>query len=336
MYTDLVISNLIGNPDEEDRDDDDDDEEDDHVDDDDVEDDEISAFVNPEEIDDPVLRSYERESDQFLFDIEDMIPPSVFADGNFRLTTLLPMIDTEQLSNVPDASQPSVPPAPGSVSISHPLLVRPGNGDSIGINPSSGSTTASILAATARPHRSQRQRLYRPAVTATGATAHHNWASGQYARHPNPPVILQRLLGPATAQQILQLTSASSPNHPARLIFASNDFQIITAEEDLLDFTESGLVGNAGSSSVLSTIPSAMIRWTEESHVLDGDAMHDCIASLKPGIIEVWEKHRDEEFAERKEKRKSMIEEEEKQKKKSVYGGSGKIIVCFLIIKLKW
>lgn len=302
-----IQNSLLGNPDEEERDEEDeeDEDEDDRVDD-DVEDGEISAFVNHDDIDDPVMRSYERETEHLVFDIEDMIPTSVFTDGNFRLATLLPMLDTEQLSNVADVTTPSVPPAPGSVSISHPLLVRPGNGDSIGIASSSASATASILAAT-RTHRSQRQRLYRPTVSGAGSVAPHNWTSGPYNRHPNPPVILQRLLGPSTAQQILQLTSGAATNHPARLIFASNDFQIIAADEDWLDFTESGLA-NATQSSVLSTIPSAMIRWTEESHVLDGDAMHDCIASLKPQIIELWEKYRDEELAERK---------EEKQKKKT-------------------
>ncbi|XP_015788441.1 E3 ubiquitin-protein ligase HUWE1 isoform X3 [Tetranychus urticae] len=280
------------NPDEEERDEEDEDEdEDDHVDDDDVEDDEISAYVNQEDIDDSVLRNYDRDSEHLVFDIEDMIPASVFTEGSLRLTTILPMLENEQLSNTADATQPSVPPAPGSVSISHPLLVRPGEiGDSVGMNPASASTTASILAS--RPHRSNRQRMYRPPVSSSTGAAHPNWTSGIANRHPNPPVILQRLLGPSTAQQILQLTS------------------------DWLDFSDSGLVAGAGSSSVLGSIPSAMLRWTEESRVLDGESMHDCVAQLKMSIIEVWEKYRDEELAERKEKRKNMLEEEEKPKKK--------------------
>ena len=260
------------------------------------------------------MRLNERDDEHFVLDIEDMLPASVFQDGSFRLATLLPMIENEQMPSTADASQPSVPPAPGNVSISHPLLVRPGDvGNNIGMNPSSASTTASIL--TTRPHRSGRQRLYRPSVTNNSSGGHHNWHVPITNRHPNPPVILQRLLGPSTAQDFLQLTSGSSSL--PRVIFSSNDFQIIAADEDWLDLHDSGLVSNSRSSSPLGSIPTAMLRWTEESRVLDGESMHDCVAALKPGIIEVWEKYRDEEIAERKEKRKKMIEEEERQKKES-------------------
>ena len=33
----------------------------------------------------------------------------------------------------------------------------------------------------------------------------------------------------------------------------------------------------SGGSGVLSTIPSTLIRWTEEARVLDGDSVHDCV-----------------------------------------------------------
>ncbi len=28
---------------------------------------------------------------------------------------------------------------------------------------------------------------------------------------------------------------------------------------------------------MLSSVPSALCRWTEEARVLDGDSMHDCV-----------------------------------------------------------
>lgn len=45
--------------------------------------------------------------------------------------------------------------------------------------------------------------------------------------------------------------------------------------------------------------------------------MHDCVASIKPDIIEMLEKIRDDEINERKVKRKKMIEDEERQKKEN-------------------
>lgn len=74
-------------------------------------------------------------------------------------------------------------------------------------------------------------------------------------------------------------------------------------------------IGQA-SGSALSSIPNALVRWNEESRVLDGDSLHDCMTVCKPDILEVVEKHRDEEFAERREKKKKMLDEEEEDMKK--------------------
>ncbi|CAN7974738.1 unnamed protein product, partial [Ixodes persulcatus] len=65
---------------------------------------------------------------------------------------------------------------------------------------------------------------------------------------------------------------------------------------------------SSGGTGTLANIPTALVRWTEESRVLDGDSMHDCVAGLKPAILEVLEKHRDEELAERREKRRKLQE----------------------------
>ncbi|RWS15637.1 E3 ubiquitin-protein ligase HUWE1-like protein, partial [Dinothrombium tinctorium] len=252
------------------------------------ENDEAAGYVE-DEIGDAVMRFSDRENDQLVFDIEDMLPTSVFQEGSFRLSSLLPMLESEHHVSSGDVTQPSLPPAPGNVTASHPLLVRHGDaGGGLGLSQTTASTTANILAS--RSHRSGRQRIYRPNVN-NSVNNHHNWHMQMNSRHPNPPIILQRLLGPSTAQDFLQMTSGTTSSQPTRLIFTSNDFQFIATDEDWLDLHDSAAPVGSGSSSALGSIPSAMLRWTEESRVLDGDSMHDCVASLKPEIIEVWEKY---------------------------------------------
>jgi hypothetical protein len=47
-----------------------------------------------------------------------------------------------------------------------------------------------------------------------------------------------------------------------------------------IDYSSSGR-------AALSTIPSALVRWNEESRVIDGDSVHDCVTALKPDILQV-------------------------------------------------
>ncbi|KAI1287400.1 E3 ubiquitin-protein ligase HUWE1 [Halotydeus destructor] len=277
---------------EEDDREDEDEEDDDHVDDDDDgEDDEgASGYVEHDDIDELMRFSGDRDADPFVFDIEEMIPTSMFQESGFRLSSLLPMLEGEPTTT--QDAQPSVPPAPGSVAISHPLLVRHGDLGT-GANLPSTSSAASILQVS-RGHRGVRsQRMYRPVSGAT--VGQHGWHLPLTHRTPAPAV-------------------GSSSATPTQVIFTSNDFHII-AEDDLFELQDTGL-GN-GASSTLSSIPSAMLRWTEESRVLDGDSMHDCVASIKPAIIELIEKKRDEEIEERKEQRRKIIEEDERKKKEN-------------------
>merc|ERR1712066_403547 len=93
---------------------------------------------------------------------------------------------------------------------------------------------------------------------------------------------------------------------------SGSGFAILDSLEDEIP----GLEGlGQGGGSALSTIPNALVRWNEESRVLDGDSLHDCMTVCKPDILEVVEKHRDEEFAERREKKKKMLDEEEEDMK---------------------
>ncbi|CAG2109884.1 unnamed protein product, partial [Medioppia subpectinata] len=273
-------------------------------DDDPEEDDEASGYVDHEEMNDQLFRYHDRD-DGLVFDLEEMFPTSVL-HVNDRLSTILPIIGDEH-ANGTDTTQPTVPPAPGNVSISHPLLVR--HGDNTGASvlshtAASNATAAGMLAN--RSHRSGRQRIYRPSLGASAAN-HHSWHIPTGTRHPNPPAILQRLLGPNTAQDILQLTNSTglgAGSAPAQVILTSNDFHILATDDELFELQNPNTFMSGNSSSTLGSVPSAMLRWTEESRVLDGDSLHDCVSLIKREIIECLEKHRDEEFAEKREKKK--------------------------------
>ncbi|KAK4337307.1 hypothetical protein RND71_043593 [Anisodus tanguticus] len=232
-------------------------------------------------------------------------------------------------TNGADASQPSVPPAPGTVSAVHPLLTRNSNDNIYPVGNSSQNQFGTSMLP--RNFRNSRQRLHRnntiPQNTLSGSGfnlvqsnsgglgSQQNWhipinnLHTANVHHSNPPVMLQRLLGPPNRQNLLQFTSAIQP---ARIVFTSNDYQLFTTSNwnEFSDSTQLGPESNDG--SMLSSVATAITRWTEESKVLDGDSMHDCVANLKPDIISFWEKHRDEEMNERKEKRKELIEKDRK------------------------
>ena len=74
--------------------------------------------------------------------------------------------------------------------------------------------------------------------------------------------------------------------------------------------------GDGSSSAVLSGVPSALNRWTEEARVLDGDSMHDCMTILKPAVITELERLRDVEIGERRDKLKKTVEEEAARKER--------------------
>lgn len=61
----------------------------------------------------------------------------------------------------------------------------------------------------------------------------------------------------------------------------------------------------------LSSIPTALTRWTEECKVLDAESMHDCVSVVKVPIVNHLEFLRDEELEERREKRRKQLAEEE-------------------------
>ncbi|XP_049513921.1 E3 ubiquitin-protein ligase HUWE1-like [Dermacentor silvarum] len=257
-----------------------------------------------QDLEEALFRMQDRD-DNLFFHFEEVFPSSgtsiMFGGSEGIRTYQLPIVPDESnngaetTSRAAVATGPSIPPPPGTVASTHPLLVRHGD-------PQSGGGPSSRLHRRTRGFRTQ------------GAT--HGGSSGTwhvYAnRHPNPPAILQRLLGPNTAQDILQLTSTFNPvassTAQTRVVFANSDFRILATDEDIFEIQDPGTFVSSSGTGTLANIPTALVRWTEESRVLDGDSMHDCVAGLKPAILEVLERHRDEELAERREKRCKLQE----------------------------
>ena len=138
---------------------------------------------------------------------------------------------------------------------------------------------------------------------------------------PGTPAILQSLLGHNSGREFLQLTTGGlggagrEGRDATRVLVMDQGFAILDSLEDEIPGLESGILGQGGGSA-LATVPNALVRWTEESRVLDGDSLHDCMTGCKPDILEVVEKAREEELTERREKkRKQQEEDDEKQKK---------------------
>ncbi|XP_060080556.1 E3 ubiquitin-protein ligase HUWE1-like [Ylistrum balloti] len=310
--------------DEDDNDDGDNDDDQDDDDDDDEEDEEGSDMEAEDEDDYNDLEIDTHSGHQFqdateFFNMEDMMFPLpgdqhvIFdsLDNNRRLHNFNGLqcpISIHDNDNGNELAVPTVvPPAPSNVMATHPLLTR--QPDTHGV--------------VARIHRGGRQRgtcRYNPSTQ----TLHVN-----FPRPPNPPVILQRLLGPTTAAEVLQLTSTltsvAGPT-PTRVVLPNDDLRLMSRpEEDFFEelFQEPYTDSNAAGSGVLTYIPSTLTRWTEEAKVLDGDSINDCMTVLKPEIMEVLEQHRDEELSERREKRKKAAEEEAAAKKEKEQNSKG-------------
>ncbi|XP_060587198.1 E3 ubiquitin-protein ligase HUWE1-like isoform X3 [Ruditapes philippinarum] len=295
--------------DDDDDDEDDDDDDDCGVDDNEDEDDEGSDMeadnfdFQPENA--PFGRPF---NDHFVIHADEMFGGSgsnsqhvVFnaLDNGHVRTYQMPISLHDNDNNGNETSAPSLPPAPSNVTMIHPLLVRQSEADST------------------RLQRLQRRQRGTCRYNPLSQTIHVN-----FPRPPNPPVILQRLLGPQTAAEVLQLTNTmntqAGPAH-TRVVLSNNDLRIISRQdEDILEelFQDSYPPDTGGGMGIgtLSSVPNTLNRWTEEAKVLDGDSIHDCMAAIKPEIIEVLEKKRDEELAERREKKKKALEEEAAKK----------------------
>merc|ERR1712066_916966 len=140
-----------------------------------------------------------------------------------------------------------------------------------------------------------------------GFRGYINLNSTRQTGNPTAPAVLQNFLGGNPQELITQGLRRGTP------LLVDFGFAILDSLENELPDLSDGVLGTGGRQA-LSTIPSALVRWNEESRVIDGDSMHDCVTALKPQILEVVEKAREEEVVQRKAKKKAEDEEKEKEK----------------------
>ncbi|XP_043484818.1 E3 ubiquitin-protein ligase HUWE1 isoform X4 [Leptopilina heterotoma] len=128
-------------------------------------------------------------------------------------------------------------------------------------------------------------------------------------RNPNPPVILQRLLGPAAQSLPLSASQVlASSLRDTRVLVMDSALGIFTnQDEEQVDFVDqSGYLYGPSLAATLNNIPTTLHWWIEESKLLDGDSQPDCCVGVVYKLIPDLEKHRNAELAERKEKRKKQ------------------------------
>ena len=100
--------------------------------------------------------------------------------------------------------------------------------------------------------------------------------------HPSAPAIIQNFLGTNPQDLISHGLRRGAP------LLVDVGYAILDSyENDLADLDN--LAGTSGRAA-LSNIPSALTRWNEESRVIDGDSVHDCVTALKPDILQVQTK----------------------------------------------
>ncbi|XP_060516281.1 E3 ubiquitin-protein ligase HUWE1 isoform X2 [Cylas formicarius] len=123
-------------------------------------------------------------------------------------------------------------------------------------------------------------------------------------RNPNPPVILQRLLGThdphtmanmMTANNILSAPTELS-REQARVVIMDN-LGIIPPNEEQIDFVDqSGYLFGPSLAATLSHVPPVVHWWNMESKLLDLESIFDCTSWICNRLIPNLIKHRYEEL----------------------------------------
>ncbi|XP_053985847.1 E3 ubiquitin-protein ligase HUWE1-like isoform X2 [Hylaeus volcanicus] len=250
--------------------------------------------------------NYEEDGIEFYEDVGEnsvfRMFPSTERDGS-NVVMIQHSIDNQDNvnSSTPVTPRPSIP---WSTTFPLPLGLfeePPSVSEANGINPH----PLLIPSPSTRAQRAMRQRRYQ-------------YLHLTNPRNPNPPVILQRLLGPAA--QALPLSASqvlASSFRDTRVVVMDNGLGILTnQEEEQIDFVDqSGYLFGPSLAATLNNIPTALHWWIEESKLLDGDSQPDCCVGVVHKLIPYLEIRRNAVLAERKERRKKQHSSEKKDEK---------------------
>ncbi|KAM3656124.1 E3 ubiquitin-protein ligase HUWE1-like [Ammospiza maritima maritima] len=218
------------------------------------------------------------------------------------------------------SSPTDIPPSPGNIPASHPLLVRHAEHGGAGAGgrpggrpPGAGAGPEPAHAAAADGQRRAHHPRALPGGTAAQPAPDPAAPPGPLSRRRHPAVEQQPgcatkwgLLGPSGGRghPAAEQQPPAAERGRARLLVGNEDVHIIARSDDeLLDdfFHEQGSAGSQA--GTLSSIPTALTRWTEECKVLDAESMHDCVSVVKVPILA--------ELDERREKRRRQAAEDE-------------------------
>ena len=110
------------------------------------------------------------------------------------------------------------------------------------------------------------------------------------SRHYNSS--LPRLLGLSSSTDIVQLTTtggSGAQSNQTRVYVANSGEDINQNREEVSDLFEEGYnMGYFSGSNFLSVVPPVYRRWDEESKVLDGRSVHDCVQGEFNSLICLW------------------------------------------------
>ncbi|KAJ8683247.1 hypothetical protein QAD02_019039 [Eretmocerus hayati] len=240
-----------------------------------------------------------------------MLPSSDRDGGN--VVMIQHSLDNQDLNATVPASGRQSLPWSTNFPISVQFFGQPGSiSDNDGLGSHPMLVAQSLDSANNRSQRAPRQRRFQLQLS--------------NPRHANPPVILQRLLGPAAQSLPLAASQILATSfRDTRVVVMDNGLGIMTNhDDDHLDLVDtSGYLFGPSLAATLNNIPTSLHWWIEESRLLDGDSQPDCCVGVVAKLIPGLEKYRNVELAERREKhKKQQAAEKEAEKNKETKGST--------------
>lgn len=149
--------------------------------------------------------------------------------------------------------------------------------------------------------------------TGRSARAHRINYMNMNGRSTNPPIILQRLLGPSNSGTPGTVTLRDS----TRVVLMDNAFSFIPGNDDDNGDNDHGsyMYGGRTSSTQSSNNNTALNWWFEESKILGLESQPDICLTICAELVPDLEKHKADDLAKNRTKRKKKSEEEEAAKR---------------------